>query len=537
MADRRNGGVVEPGRKLSDGRYELQDPLARGGMGEIWLGHDVKLDREIAVKFVRVPEGVPDEDHIRRFVRESRITARLDHPGVPAIYDVGVDEGRPFLVMQRVHGISVGDLIAEQGPLPVGWAAAIAAQVCAVLVAAHAASLVHRDLKPSNLMLEPDGCVKVLDFGLAVAPSLADFSRITITGQPVGTPAYMAPEQVEASLSEPATDLYALGCTLHEMLSARHVFAGQTAYAVMAQQVQDPPPRLRSVRPDVPAELERLILQLLQKRPEDRPADASEVYRRLSPFVADLGPLPGALRAPGQESPVRMYAHMVDRSQATAPPSDRLAQPPVTQPRTEGISRHDLAKARKAAHRLVKESRFGQAADILVNVEAAAQEAFGGTDRDVVRIRYELADALFEGGDYHRAAPVYEALAAALGDGVDLVFDCRVKAAICRAMTGRAGQALEQLDRLLGDRRAAHGDDDARTLELRKQIALLQLSAGQRDTARRTLTDLLAEVRRLPGGTKPSPAEVADLLTSIRTDAAHVPRQKSGSIGLSGDLP
>ena len=128
-------------------------------MGEVWFGRDVRLDRPVAVKFVRLPEGEPD-DYVRRFVRESRITARLEHPGVPAVYDVGTHEQRPYLVMQRIRGISLKALLADHGPLPVGWVAAVAAQVCAVLSAAHRASLVHRDLKPSNLMMEPDGTVK-----------------------------------------------------------------------------------------------------------------------------------------------------------------------------------------------------------------------------------------------------------------------------------------------------------------------------------------------------------------------------------------
>ncbi|MFC7276771.1 protein kinase [Paractinoplanes rhizophilus] len=518
-----------PDRTLSDGRYELASPLARGGMGEVWLGRDVKLDREIAVKFIRVPHGVPEQEHVRRFVREARITARLEHPGVPAVYDVGTDaDGRPFLVMQRVHGMSIADLIAEQGPLPVGWTAAICAQVCAVLVAAHAASLVHRDLKPSNLILQPDGCVKVLDFGLAVAPTLADFSRITLSGEPVGTPAYMAPEQVEANLSEPATDLYALGCTIYEMLTGDHVFAGSTAYSVMTQQVKEPPPRLRSVRPDVPAALENLVLELLRKRPEDRPADAEHVYQRLLPFAADLGQLPGALQPAGTASPIPMYAELVGRAwrkeQHTPVPVEAVREPAHPE---APISRENLAKARDHARRLVRESRFGQAAEVLGELEEQTREIFGDTDKDVLRIRYDLATALFEGGDYRRAAPVYRALAASLtttgGGSSDLLFDCRVKAAICDAMTGGAAEALEQLGLLLAERRDAYGDDP-RTLELRKQIALLQLRSGERKAARQTLTGLLADVRRLPGGAHPSPAEVADLIASIRADQTETNR-------------
>ena len=512
------------GRELGDGRYELRAPLAHGGMGEVWLGHDTRLDREIAVKFSYVGQGKLEEEHVRRFLRESRMTARLEHPGVPAVYDSGIDaQGVPYLVMQRVPGLSVADLIAEQGPLPIGWAAAIAAQVCAVLVAAHAASLIHRDLKPSNLMLQPDGCVKVLDFGLAVAPTLADFSRITLTGQPIGTPAYMAPEQVEANLSEPATDLYALGCTLHEMLTGNHVFNGSTAYSVMAQQVQEPPPRLRAVRPEVPAELERLVRDLLQKRPEDRPADAEQVYRRLVPFAVTLGALPGALQPEDEANPVRMYAELLTRaggaSQITTAPTPRR---PERISADVVASRKELAAVRSFARQLVQESRFRQAADVLEEAGETARQVFGGTDNDVVRMRYDLANALFEGGDYRRAERVYRALAVDLeaggGTTADVVFDCQVKAAICLASTGGAADALDQLDALLAARRVAYGSDDHRTLELRKQIAMLQLRSGHHTAARRTLTSLLADVRRLPGGSRPSPAEVADLIASIRRD-------------------
>ncbi|SDZ59736.1 Serine/threonine protein kinase [Asanoa ishikariensis] len=519
-------GVAVAGRTLGDGRYELQSPLARGGMGEVWLGRDTRLDREMAVKFIWARHEALEEEQLRRFFREAKITARLEHPGVPAVYDTGVDQdGRPYMVMQRVHGMSVADLVSEHDPLPISWAATIAAQACAVLVAAHAASLVHRDLKPSNLMLEPNGCVKVLDFGLAVAPTLADFSRITVTGQPIGTPAYMAPEQVEAGLSEPATDLYALGCTLHEMIAGDQVFIGPTAYSVMTQQVRDAPPRLRSLRSDIPAALEKLVLDLLEKRPEDRPAGADEVHQRLLPFAKNLPSLPGVLEAPGRPSPVRMYAELVTRVPGTARESTPSApvqgrrEPKTAEP---AVTRQALTKVRGDVGQLIRDTRFSEAAEILADAENTGREAFGATDNEVLRIRYDLANALFEGGDYRRAAPVYQALAADLLAGgagsSDMVFDCRVRAAICQAMTGEARQALEQLDGLLAYRRGSYGADDPRTLELRKQIALLQLRSGQHDRAQKTLTSLLDDVRRLPAGTDPSPAEVADLLASIRSE-------------------
>jgi eukaryotic-like serine/threonine-protein kinase len=309
-----------PGRSLNGGRYELDAlPLPGGAMGEVWPGRDIKLDREIVVKFIRLPHGTPDEDRLRRrFRRESRIAARLTHPGVPAVYDVGVENGRPFMIMQRVHGISLSDLIAEHGPLPVGWAAAIAAQVCAVLVAAHHDSLVHRDLKPGNLMIEPNGAVKVLDFGLAVAPTTADHSRITETGEFPGTPAYMAPEQIEARTSEPATDLCALGCTMHEMLAGERLFHGPTPYEVMQRHVREAPPPLRSVRPDVPVEMEHLVLDLLEKKPQDRPDGAAVVYRRLLPMLTVLNPLVGAVDVRASTDSTRLYAAVLSTLSATA---------------------------------------------------------------------------------------------------------------------------------------------------------------------------------------------------------------------------
>jgi serine/threonine protein kinase len=520
---------------LINSRYELDDlPIGRGGMGEVWLGHDTKLDRQVAVKFIRFPDGEPDKDYIRRFVRESRITARLEHPGVPAVYDVGSHDGRPYLVMQRIQGISVADLVAEQGALPIGWGAGIAAQVCAVLTAAHQASLVHRDLKPSNLMLQPDGAVKVLDFGLAAAPTLSDFSKITATGLPPGTPAYMAPEQIETNISGPATDLYALGCTLHEMLTGERLFTGSTSYDVWSKQVTHQPLPVRGVRDDVPAGLEELLLHLLQKKPEDRPESAQVVYDRLLPFATDLGPLPGILHAPSTVSPTRMYGSMLGRVFAVAaatlptgpslPPSTAPAQPPAPsqrRPREQSaLGRSDLRRAQAEASRLVGSSRYGQAAEVLAAAVPPAITALGRTDEDVVRVRLELADALFEEGDYRRAAPAYEELAEDVarkqGPHADLALHCRLRGATCRALFGETSEALRQLEALVRDEAEAFGADDPRTLELRRQIGLLQLGAGQRQAAEQTLTRLLADMTRLNSATHPSTREIADLLSGLR---------------------
>ncbi|GAA4595813.1 serine/threonine-protein kinase [Planotetraspora phitsanulokensis] len=289
-------------------RYELDDlPLGQGGMGAVYGGHDRRLDRRVAVKFLRLPGG-PDDELERRFIREARILARLDHPGAPVLYDFGTYEQRLFQVMQFIEGVTVADLVSEHGPLPVPWAAAIAAQACAVLTAAHALSICHRDLKPTNLMLCPDGSVKVLDFGLAMLRE-GESAQFTRVGQILGTPAYMSPEQIERGVADPKSDLYALGCVLHEMLTGRQLFTGPTEYAVFDKQVKERPPRV----PGVPSDLDRLIAELLEKHPDDRPPDAYTLYQRLQPFAVDLPMLPGFLDQSSVPSPGRMYARMVGR--------------------------------------------------------------------------------------------------------------------------------------------------------------------------------------------------------------------------------
>ncbi|GAA3444622.1 serine/threonine-protein kinase [Planomonospora venezuelensis] len=289
-------------------RYVLDDlPLGQGGMGAVYAGHDRHLDRRVAVKFLRLLTG-PDEELKRRFLREARILAKLEHPGAPVLYDFGTFEQRLFQVMQFIEGVTVADLVSEHGPLPVPWAAAIAAQACAVLSAAHTLSIYHRDLKPTNLMLCPDGSVKVLDFGLAMLRE-ADSTQFTRIGQILGTPSYMAPEQIQRGLAGPRSDLYALGCVIHEMLTGEQLFTGPTEYVVFERQVKELPPPV----PGIPDGLNRLLAELLEKDPDRRPAGADALYERLQPFAVDLPMLPGFLTPPSVPSPGRMYARVLGR--------------------------------------------------------------------------------------------------------------------------------------------------------------------------------------------------------------------------------
>lgn len=520
--------AATPRRRVED-RYELDHvPLARGGMGEVWTGYDTTLEREVAVKFVRLPGTDEDRELTRRFIRETRITARLQHPGVPAVYDVGSHEGRPYLVMQRIRGISVADLIAERERLSVAWSAAIAAQVCAVLAAAHLSSLVHRDLKPANLILEPAGTVKVLDFGLAVALDGNDLSKITRTGQSLGTPAYMAPEQVLAGRSGPRTDLYAVGCLLYEMLTGQQVFTGATAYSVMNQQVDQAPVPLLRVRPDVPVELDTLVTELLRKDPEDRPADADAVYRRLLPHISAPEFIPGILHPPNLPNPARMFAEVVARipDRPTVPNRSSADAPSARARRGETAEtgesspdagrRRGLARARRDAAELASRSRYAQAADVLEHALESAEDG----EPTLLPARRQLADALFDGGEFQRAAPLYERLLAEDTDAdADQQFHYRIRAATCHALRGDASTALAELSDLLAVGHQRFGPDDDRMLELRRQIGLLQLGSGHRADAEQTLQALLADLVRLRGSNHPGTVKVRDLLASLRSGA------------------
>ncbi|MEV0400877.1 serine/threonine-protein kinase [Actinoallomurus sp. NPDC050550] len=329
------------------GRYELLSPLGRGGMGQVWEGEDRQLERRVAVKLLTedtlAGHTRPDE-LARRFAREAAVTAGLRHPGVPAVYDAGTYEGGLFLVLELVEGRTLGDLMAEEGPLPLPWAAGIGAQVAAVLAAAHERGLVHRDVKPQNVMVTGDGAVKVLDFGVAALIDQTALSRLTRTGQPIGTPAYMAPEQLRGLPTGPHTDLYALGCVLHEMLAGEPVFDGASPAELMQRQLEQAPAPLP--RDDVPATLETLVRQLLEKDPARRPTTARETYDRLLPHVVPPGPL-GEIGIV-QDSGPHLYARVLVRLSGTAAPQPA---PDAAAPadRLGGTGRAETRQARHGA--------------------------------------------------------------------------------------------------------------------------------------------------------------------------------------------
>jgi eukaryotic-like serine/threonine-protein kinase len=307
------GDIVS--RRLLSGRYQSEELLGTGGMGEVWRGRDLRLDRPVAIK-VLTAAGVQEPMAAERFDREARTAARLTHPNIVAVYDFGTEEDRSYLVMELVEGRTAGDLLTA-GPLPVDQALSIAVQAGAGIAAAHAAGVVHRDIKPGNLIVTPAGTVKICDFGIARLPRLTGQNTLTGPATKLGTSSYMSPEQALGGPVDPRTDLYGLGCTLYAMLAGAPPFAGDPL-SVLHQHVNEPPPPLRERRPDVPVELDALVSELLAKDPADRPADAAVVRERLAALLPRAG------------TPVAVVA--VD-----AAPADP-APPPTTPPAVPGLA-------------------------------------------------------------------------------------------------------------------------------------------------------------------------------------------------------
>ena len=272
------------GALLAGGRYELSSVLGEGARKRVYRATDTLLDREVAIAVMKVEHL--DDAALTRLRSEAQSMARLgDNPNIVTVHDIGEEHGQPYIVSQHMSGGSVADLI-ERAPnhrLPIDQVLTIGQEVCAALEHAHQHGIVHRDVKPANVWLASNGTAKLGDFGLAIG---RDPRRLTVEGMIVGTLAYVPPELAAGEDSEPRSDLYSLGAMLYEMLTGRPPFLGESAVGIISQHLSTAPVAPSWHNPEVPAELEELVLELLAKSPADRPANAAAAGARLASIAA-----------------------------------------------------------------------------------------------------------------------------------------------------------------------------------------------------------------------------------------------------------
>ncbi len=264
---------------ILDNRYRLGEPLLGSGqMAQVYLARDEVLARDVAVKLLRETYS-GDEEFVERFRREAQSAASLTHPNIVSVYDLGrSEEGSYYMAMEYVPGGTLKERISGRGPLDAATAATVALQIAGALREAHGRGIIHRDVKSQNVLVTASADVKVTDFGIARAVST---SRMTRTGLVLGTAKYMSPEQAMGETVGPRSDLYSLGVVLYEMLTGELPFEADTEIAVSIKHINEPPPPPREPNPEIPEEMNALVLKLLSKNPEDRHRDAAELMQDL----------------------------------------------------------------------------------------------------------------------------------------------------------------------------------------------------------------------------------------------------------------
>lgn len=298
--------------QILGGRYEIIAKLGSGGMSHVYQARDTILNRIVTVKILR-SELAEDKDFVRRFQVEAQAVASLSHPNIVSIYDVGQENGVPYLVMEYVEGLNLKEIIKKEGPLSPVETINLGVQVCAALAHAHEKGIIHRDIKSQNILVTPGGRVKVTDFGLARVLSVPS-ATVTQSGTVMGSVHYFSPEQARGEETGPKSDLYSLGVVLYETVSGHVPLQGDNAVAIALKHLQETPPSLCKENPAIPQRLEEIIFKALAKDPTQRFQSAREMQQALSDGSLLAGDdinkdeMTRELRLPGRQRRLRPVA-------------------------------------------------------------------------------------------------------------------------------------------------------------------------------------------------------------------------------------
>lgn len=312
---------------LVDGRYRIDEPIARGGMSTVFRALDVRLDRPVAIK-VMDPAFAADPQFLARFEFEALAVARLHHPGLVAVYDHGRDHDLAFMVMELVEGGTLRELLRERGPMPPHAVVAVMQPILDALAVAHRAGLVHRDIKPENVLISYDGAVKIADFGLVRAVAAANVTSNSVI---LGTAAYLSPEQVSSGRADARSDVYSAGILAYELLTGDTPFEGDSSLAIAFARIdREVPPPSSAAQQDVPELFDDFVLQATAPNPEDRFPDAGAMAAALSSITQQLE-LP-SYRVP---APMRIAQRFADFDDGTIPPPVHRVRPRADEPPEE----------------------------------------------------------------------------------------------------------------------------------------------------------------------------------------------------------
>ncbi|MFD3665021.1 tetratricopeptide repeat protein [Streptomyces sp. NPDC058659] len=513
--------------RLIQGRYRLHEVIGRGGMGEVWRATDEALGRGVAVKCLK-PLGPQHDPHFlsvvrERFRREARVAAALQHRGITVVHDFGEYDGVLFLVMELLEGRNLSQLLAANAkhPLPVQDLVEIADQVADALAYTHRQGIVHRDLKPANIMRLADGTVKLCDFGIArLGTGMGFTSKLTGIGIAMGTPHYMSPEQIGGGEVDHRSDLYSLGCVLYELATGAPPFDLDDSWAILIGHRDTVPRPPRSHRAELPPYFDRIVVDLLAKVPEERPADAGDLRRRIvsgrfAPSPAPVPvpgpgggvelaetapyPVPGA-PGPGPGAPAPAWARGMSGGHrpavAGAPAGTATTPRPVAHDPAAAVLTTEWTTATRAsdASSLADETAApapGPTAELLA-VLAGRHRAGIGLGR---------LDRWDESESVHRS--VAEHRARVLGDDHPDTLTSRYEVGFALARLDRPADALDAFDRVAEGRARVLGDDHPDTLAARQERAYALGRLGRHTEAYEVYVAVLAARERTVGPDHP----------------------------------